>query len=66
MTARTPNIRDAIQREMDRRAWTKYRLAKEAGISATVLGRFIAGRGISIPNLESVLTVLELELRRVR
>jgi transcriptional regulator with XRE-family HTH domain len=59
-----PNIRETVQAELERRNWTRYRLAKESGVSESAVGRFLAGRGISIPNLERLLGALGLEIRR--
>jgi transcriptional regulator with XRE-family HTH domain len=61
-----PDIRETIRSEMQRRDWTRYRLAKESGLSESVVGRFLSGRGISIPNLERVLDALGLEIRRTK
>jgi len=37
-------IRSAIADELDRRRWSNYRLAKKSGVSAVVIGRFLAGK----------------------
>jgi transcriptional regulator with XRE-family HTH domain len=64
MAAGKPNIRETVQAELERRNWTRYRLAKESDVSESAVGRFLAGRGISIPNLERLLGALGLEIRR--
>lgn len=70
------NIREAVQRELDRRKWTAYRLVQEAQkfptrdgkpISPDTVYKFLSGsRAITDKFLEPILEALGLELRRKR
>jgi len=58
------DIRSVVEAEMRRLGWTRYRLAKEAGVSPTIAARIFAGQGVSLANLQRMLDALGLEIRR--
>ncbi len=58
-------IRRAIADELDRRRWSKYRLAKQSGVSAVVIGRFMSGeRDIKAATAVRLMAALGLKIER--
>jgi len=58
-------IRSAIAAELDRRRWSKYRLAKQSGVSAVVIGRFLAGqRDIKAATAVRLMAALGLSIQK--
>lgn len=62
-----PNIRKSILAELDRRAWSKYQLAKavKGKVAPDTVYKFLAGtRHITDKFLGPILDALELEISR--
>ncbi len=60
-------IRRAIADELDRRRWSKYRLAKQSGVSAVVIGRFMSGeRDIKAATAVRLMAALGLKIERTQ
>ena len=58
-------IRRAIADELDRRRWSNYRLAKQSGVSAVVIGRFLAGtRDIKAATAVRLMAALGLSIQK--
>jgi len=58
-------IRSAIAAELDRRRWSNYRLAKQSGVSAVVIGRFMSGeRDIKAATAVRLMAALGLKIER--
>ena len=46
---------------------SRYQIAKQSGISESVLSRFVSGQtSLSLENLDRIATVLGLRLKRIR
>ena len=61
------SFRKIIKCELDRRGWSAYRLAKEAGLPIRGVQAYLAGRcDMSGERLAAVCDVLGLELKRRR
>lgn len=57
------DFRQAIADELDRRGWSKYRLAQESGVSKTSVSEYLRGhREIETAALERICRVLGLAL----
>lgn len=57
-------IRQQIQRELSRRGWSAYRLAKESGLRIRGVQDFLAGTAeMNCARLELVFKALALEVR---
>ena len=54
---------DQLRYAIDHCGMSRYRLAKEVGISQTRLCRFMAGEGLSVKNLDAICSFLDLELK---
>lgn len=53
-------FRKLIRSGMEHRRWTQYRLAKEAGVPAITISRFLrVKRGLSAKTLAKILDALE-------
>ena len=60
-------IRETIKRELERRGWSHYRLAKESGLKIRGVQDFMAGTAeMKTARLEKVFVALGLELRPKR
>ena len=58
-------LRKVIQTELDRRDWSAYRLAKEAGLPVRGVQVYLQGRAeIRSDRLAAICKALDLELRR--
>jgi len=58
-------IRLAIAAELDRRRWSKYRLAKQSGVSAVVIGRFLSRqRDIKASTAARLMAALGLSIQK--
>jgi len=58
-------IRTAIAAELHRRRWSNYRLAKQSGVSAVVIGRFLAGeRDIKAATAVRLMAALGLSIQK--
>lgn len=56
-------IQDAIRNAINTSEITRYRMAKDLGISQAALSRFVSGeRGIGIETLEQLAEYLNLEI----
>jgi len=54
---------DALRREVKRAGVSRYRIAKDTGITQDILSRFVNGeRGLSMENIDILCRYLELEL----
>lgn len=61
------DFRRAILGELDRREWTKYRLAKESGVSKTSVSEYLRGqREIETDALERICRTLSLGLKTTK
>jgi transcriptional regulator with XRE-family HTH domain len=61
--ARRPAFSDQIRDAIERCGMTRYRVAKEIGCSAALLNQFANGvRGLSIPMLDRLAALLQLEV----
>lgn len=61
------NIQKAIKAELKRRDWTVYELAKQAGgrVAVSTIYQYLRGqRGMSVLNIEILLEVLELKVKK--
>ncbi len=57
-------IRETIKRELERREWSAYRLAKESGLGIRGVQDFLAGTAeMNCARLEQVFKTLGLEVR---
>jgi transcriptional regulator with XRE-family HTH domain len=55
---------DAIRRAVEASGKTRYRIAKESGVSAGQLSRLVNGeRGMTVDTIERLAEYLELEIR---
>jgi transcriptional regulator with XRE-family HTH domain len=55
---------DAMRRSVETSGKTRYRIAKESGVSAGQLSRLVSGeRGMRVDTLERLAECLELEIR---
>lgn len=59
-------IREQVQTAMDKKGWSRARLAREAGVNQELVYRFLRGGGITTPTLESLMAVLGLEIRAAK
>ena len=60
-------FREVIQKELDARGWSGYRLAKAADLPMRTVQAFLAGENeITSGRLAAICAVLGLELRQVR
>ena len=58
-------IRRAIATELDRRRWSNYRLAKQSGVSAVVIGRFLSRqRDIKASTAARLMAALGLKIEK--
>jgi len=58
-------IRRAIAAELDRRRWSNYRLAKQSGVSAVVIGRFLSRqRDIKASTAVKLMAALGLTIKK--
>jgi transcriptional regulator with XRE-family HTH domain len=58
-----PKITDQLRRIIDTCGLTRYRIAKETGISESALSRLLSGeRGVSAKALDKLGALLDLEL----
>ena len=58
-------IRTAIAAELARVGWSNYRLAKQSGVSAVVIGRFLAGqRDIKAATAVRLMAALGLKIAK--
>jgi len=58
-------IRRAIAAELDRRRWSNYRLAKQSGVSAVVIGRFLSRqRDIKASTAAKLMAALGLKIEK--
>ncbi len=63
LMAATSKIREAIRRAMEAHPKTRYRIAKETGISQSMLSLFAAGkRGMTLERLEYLAEYLNLDI----
>ena len=59
------DIRRAIAAELARVGWSNYRLAKQSGVSAVVIGRFMSGeRDIKAATAVRLMAALGLKIER--
>jgi len=59
------DIRRAIAAELDRRRWSNYRLAKQSGVSAVVIGRFLSRqRDIKASTAARLMAALGLSIQK--
>jgi predicted transcriptional regulator len=57
-------LTELILQAMESSGQTRYRIAKETGLSQAALSRFVHGeRGLSLQSLETLLNYLGLEVR---
>ena len=55
---------DAMRRAVETSGKTRYRIAKESGVSAGQLSRLVSGeRGMTVDTIERLAEYLELEIR---
>lgn len=52
------DVKKRILELMDKRGWTKYRLAKETGIYITTINDWFSGKGYT-PSRESIVSICE-------
>ncbi len=63
LMAATSRIREAIRKAMEDHPKTRYRIAKETGISESMLSLFAAGkRGMTLERLEYLAEYLDLDI----
>lgn len=63
-TPRMAKLLDAIRREIEASGQTRYRIAKESGVSAGQLSRLVNGeRGLSVDSLERLAEYLGLRIK---
>lgn len=61
------SFRQIIESEVERRGWSAYRLAKEAGLPMRTVQAFMSGTcDLGMVRLEAVCRALGLELRPVK
>ena len=61
--ARRISFSDQVRRAIHACGMTRYRIAKEIGCSEALLGQFVHGiRGLSIPMLDRLAALLDLEV----
>ncbi|HEY5314398.1 MAG TPA: helix-turn-helix transcriptional regulator [Pirellulales bacterium] len=58
-----PTITEALKRAIEQSGKTPYRIAKDAGISAAMLSRFLAGeRDVRLATVDKIAATLGLSL----
>ena len=63
--AKVIKMADVIRREIARDGRTIYRLAKDSGVNAAVIQRFVSGeRGLNLDTADRVCRVLGLKLTK--
>ena len=55
-------LSDQIRQAVDASGLSRYRIAKELGISESTMSRFMAGSGLMLDNLDALADLLELDL----
>lgn len=57
-------FREIVQRELDRRGWSGYRLGQESGVPKRTIQKFLAGDAdMTAGRLETICRSLDLELQ---
>ena len=58
-------VSEAIRKEIAKCGWSRYELAKRAGVEQATLSRFMAGKcGLAMRTLDKLANVLGLELNK--
>jgi transcriptional regulator with XRE-family HTH domain len=58
-----PTLSDQLRRAIQQSALSRYRIAKETGVSQSVLSLFCSGqRGLSLKAIDALVRLLDLEL----
>ena len=55
-------LSDQIRQAVDASGMSRYRIAKELGISESTMSRFMAGSGLLLDNLDALADLLEIDL----
>ncbi len=65
MTRQTPpTLSDQLRQAVQQCALSRYRIAKETGVSQSVLSLFCSGkRGLSLKAIDVLVSLLDLELK---
>ena len=56
-------LSDQIRQAVDASGLSRYRIAKELGISESTMSRFMAGSGLRLENLDALADLLELDIK---
>lgn len=56
------DFRQIIQRRMEARGWTPYRLAQEAGVTNPTIYNLLSGKPVKSDTLSAVFKALQLEV----
>jgi ribosome-binding protein aMBF1 (putative translation factor) len=58
-------VSEAIRKEIEKCGWSRYELAKRAGVEQATLSRFMAGKcGLAMRTVDKLADVLGLELKK--
>jgi len=66
MKTKTPSLTDQLRQAVLTCEESRYRIAKETGIDAATLCRFVAGKGLTMEGIDTLGRYLDLELRKRR
>ena len=56
-------LSDQIRQAVDASGLSRYRIAKELGISESTMSRFMAGSGLLLDNLDALADLLEIDIK---
>lgn len=59
-------VSEQLRRFVDTCGKTRYQVSKECGVSQSQLSRFMSGKPLSMPTMDTICKYLELELQRKR
>ena len=63
MKKQRTKLSDQIRQAVDASGMSRYRIAKELGISESTMSRFMAGSGLLLENLDALADLLEIDIK---